>query len=66
MIDPATFFVSLFLFGWLGSKFMDWMDEQIEYQERDTTIYKNCDACEYGCNWISPCATCECHQPEAM
>lgn len=65
-MNPALFLSSLVFLGWVGGKFIDWLWDYNNEQERDTTIYKSCDACEYGCNWTQPCTMCEYHQPGAF
>jgi hypothetical protein len=65
-INPALFLLTLLFLGWIGGKAMDWLWEYCITLERDTTVYKSCDACEYGCNWTKACSLCECHQPGAF
>lgn len=48
--------------GLVSQKIMDFIEEKNWERRRDTTEFKNCEACEYGCNWTEPCSMCECHQ----
>lgn len=57
----VIFIMGMPLWIWVGRKLQDWLWDYCDMLERDTTAYKNCTDCEFGCNWINPCTYCECH-----